>query len=352
MFVLETKPDTADALNRFEAWWQCENEERPLITVSVPSDPLGLLPTKHYETPQQAWFDFDFRIERALAEVKHGTFLAETFPCFEPNMGPDVLSCLFGLQLDFAPSTSWGVPFLERCEQILEIQPDFSAPEWVATEELIRRGIEAGRGKWITLFTDLHGNADILSALLGPEATCMEFLDEPDTVRKAIEHVTTGCRQAYRRQIASLMAEGLPISCWIRAFHQGASYAGQADFSAMVSPEHFAEAILPSVIEEMADADRVIYHLDGEDALRHLDLLLEVPKIDAIQWVYGAGHGPALRWEKVYKQILSAGKAVKVECETFTDALALHERLGNRGVWYNLAAPDREQAEWLIGQLS
>ena len=214
--------------------------------------------------------------------------------------------------------------------------------------------IEVGKGRWITLFTDLHPNIDVLSALMGPEALCMAIADEPELVAKAVEHVTLTCLDAYNRQILPLLDEGLPVGCWMRALSITRTHAPQCDFSAMIGPDFFQSSVLPSIRAEMAEADRNIYHLDGPDALRHLDALLLVPEIDAIQWVYGAGNGPARRWQHVYERILGAGKGVRVEAEDFEDIRVLNEVLGPHGVWYvaNFTAPDRESAEQILDVLS
>jgi hypothetical protein len=42
--------------------------------------------------------------------------------------------------------------------------------------------------------------------------------------------------------------------------------------------------------------DRCLYHLDGPQALRYLDRLLEIPAVHAIQWVPGAGRDYWVDW--------------------------------------------------------
>ncbi len=47
----------------------------------------------------------------------------------------------------------------------------------------------------------------------------------------------------------------------------------------------FEEVFLPGIIEECSFYERTIYHLAGPGALKHLDSLLEIKELDAIQWV-------------------------------------------------------------------
>ena len=57
-----------------------------------------------------------------------------------------------------------------------------------------------------------------------------------------------------------------------------------------------------------------IFHVDGKGMLRHLDRILEVPQIQAIQWVQGVGDDlPILQWLPVIRKIQAAGKGVVVD---------------------------------------
>jgi hypothetical protein len=72
----------------------------------------------------------------------------------------------------------------------------------------------------------------------------------------------------------------------------------------------FEEFAVPGLLHELDSLDAVVYHLDGPDALRHLDRLARMPKIRAIQWVAGAGEAAGRDWTPLRKQILSLGKGL------------------------------------------
>ena len=81
----------------------------------------------------------------------------------------------------------------------------------------------------------------------------------------------------------------------------------------MISPDMFKEFILPELMEEIEWLDgKTIFHLDGPGALKHLDMLLEIPKLAGIQWVYGAGQPTAAYWVPVLKKIQAAGKLIHI----------------------------------------
>jgi signal transduction histidine kinase len=46
----------------------------------------------------------------------------------------------------------------------------------------------------------------------------------------------------------------------------------------------------PSLEKEIAGLDASLYHLDGPDALQHVESLCAIDRLDMIQWMPGAGH--------------------------------------------------------------
>lgn len=81
----------------------------------------------------------------------------------------------------------------------------------------------------------------------------------------------------------------------------------------MLSPELFEEFCLPYLLEEVKLAPYNIFHLDGPGVARHLDVLLKIDEIQAIQWVQGLGNdAPIMQWVPLIKKIQQAGKSVVV----------------------------------------
>jgi hypothetical protein len=107
----------------------------------------------------------------------------------------------------------------------------------------------------------------------------------------------------------------------------------------MVSPTMASTLMLPDIVTEMAPLKRSIFHLDGPKALRHLDLLLDLSQLDAVQWVYGAGAGPAVRWVEIYRRIQAAGKSLQLIAHDADDALIVLDRLEPEGVWITVETP-------------
>ncbi|MHB8902698.1 MAG: hypothetical protein ACYC6Y_28395 [Thermoguttaceae bacterium] len=310
---LAARPDLPEILARFEAWWNGEPLERPLVTIEVEPDGPPKLPRKSQGSFRERWMDADYVLDCVEARVESGVFLGDTFPTYMPFLGPEICATLFGADLEFKnEETSYSVPVARRVRDILAMEPDLSGVYWEKIRELTDLSLERGRGRWITGVTDLHTNGDLVAALRDPQSLCLDCADDLDGVRLACEHVTDSFAAIFDDLYGRIAAAGQPCTTWTPALASDRWYTISCDFICMVSPATFREAILPSIRREMAHMRYNLFHLDGPGALKHLDALLDLEELDGIQWVYGAGAGPAQRWIDVYRRIQDAGKCLQI----------------------------------------
>ena len=78
--------------------------------------------------------------------------------------------------------------------------------------------------------------------------------------------------------------------------------------------------------------------------------MLELDNLTGIQWVYGAGAGPAGRWIDVYRRIQDAGKCLQVVGYCGLDefkALAPHLKPQGLGFWPIGVFPRAEAEEFI-----
>lgn len=280
--------------------------------------------------------DVEYVVDSAIAWMECQDYVGDHFPMFWPNLGPEITATLFGCDLEFSESTSWSKPVVHEPDdwnRILQMEPDFNNPYWQTKERMTDYAIERCEGRYIVGITDLHGNYDILAALRDPQALCIDMVDYPELITQVGRHVARAFVQSFERSYAKIAAAGFGCTTWCNTYHEGRYYVPSCDFWIMVSPEMAREMILPDILFEMEPLERSIFHLDGVGALKHLDLLLDIPNLHAVQWVYGAGQGPASRWIEVYRRCLQAGKSVQVLAETAQDALTVLDAVGAKGVW-------------------
>jgi len=108
----------------------------------------------------------------------------------------------------------------------------------------------------------------------------------------------------------------------------------------------YEEFVIPYLREFCQRVDRVLYHVDGPDALRTVDLILEVPELDAVEFTPGPqipGGGDS-RWYPMYRKIKEAGKSVQAVWMKIGDVEPLLNAVGPDGMYLEVDVDDMEAA--------
>src|SRR5690606_38322191 len=109
----------------------------------------------------------------------------------------------------------------------------------------------------------------------------------------------------------------------------------QCDAAAKISPDMFARFVAPALDRQCQWLDHTMYHLDGEDALPCLDVLLGIESLDAIEWtpryLYAGDSGGHPKWHGLYRRILDAAKSVQAIGVKYDEVLPLLDAVGGRG---------------------
>ena len=102
------------------------------------------------------------------------------------------------------------------------------------------------------------------------------------------------------------------------------SYITQCDFCYMIGSPMFREFVLDTLCEDTQRLEHTIYHLDGVGQLNHLDDILAIKDLSAVQWIYGDGKPSAVHWLDVYRRIAAAGKGMMIcgSAQDYLDVLA------------------------------
>lgn len=352
MFTL--KPDYEQTKARMDAFWQRELIDRPLVQFSLYKDGDAFVPYPSSDgmTTEQWWLDVQYRVELAEADLSNRLFLADSLPIVYPNFGPEIFSAFYGCPMHFGDyGTSWTDAILHDWAQADDIQLDWHHPLLLRLQEMTAALIEAGRGRWITGMTDWHPGGDHLAALRDPANLALDMIEHLDEVKALLARCEPEYFQMYDLFYQQLRAAGLPITSWLPLFYDGRYYIPSNDFSIMISTRMFEEVFLPGIERECRYYDRSIYHLDGPGALRHLDVILAIPELNALQWVFGAGNEGFERWVWVYQKAQAAGKGIWVDCR-LEEIEQITQTLDPRGVALNVAdVPDADSAQALIRRL-
>lgn len=324
---LEPKPDFAATIERFAAWWEGELRDRPPVTLSVTPRSSSNGPPLPRVTATDPALEPEVAVERAIREILRRDYVGDAFPALLPAAERGLPGALYPAARVEEPS-DW--------QRLLDTSPDWESPAWQALERITDLAIERSQGRFVVGLPSLTGATDLLATLRGHEPLCIDLLDHPALLRRVGERVAGDLAAGVERLSAKLERAGFGSTSWLPFYHEGPAQVLACDFWCLVSSQVARDTIVPGILRELAPLERSLFHLDGTDALRHLDLLLEMPGLRAVQWAYGPAHGPARRWIEIYRRVLASGRAVQVMARDARDALDVLEALGGRGVWLDV----------------
>jgi hypothetical protein len=346
---IESIPDWEQRLARVDAFWDRAILDRPVVCIYAPkTDPQYPWPAdKAYATHRDRWMDFEYVADRALAEAMNREYLGDALPQVFPNLGPEVFNAFLGMELEFGESTAWSKPSLHDWSGIEAIRFDPDNACWRAMCRLTDTLLARGQGKFYTGLTDFHPGGDCAAAFRDPQQFNIDLIESPDEVKRLVRLVTAIYLRLFDLSWERLRAAGQATASWPGIVSTRKWYVPSNDFSCMVSPKMFDEFFLPGLIEECRALEASIYHLDGPNALGHLDSLLGIKELNAIQWVFGAGHGRSSDWIPVYKRCQAAGKGLQLYLEPNEYDLFM-EQLRPEGLYISTWVNSREEGEALL----
>ena len=352
--VFEFKPDYEKSKARIDAFWECELIDRPVVQfyLSKPKDRCVPVPTSTHKTAAECWMDAEYQAELALAQLQNQEFLGDSMPVAFPNLGPEVFSAFYGCPLIFGDyGTSWSEPILLDWDQADALRFDWENPYLKKLFEMTDALLEIGQGKFITGMPDWHPGGDAVAALRNPQSLALDMIEHVAEVKQLLSKLEVDYYQLYDCFYNKLRGAGQPISTWLPLVCDEKYYIPSNDFSIMISTAMFEDVFLPGLVRDCQFLDRSIYHLDGPGALRHLDSILAIPELDALQYVPGASNEGYHKWVGVYRKAQAAGKAIEVFC-SFQEIDAVIETLDPHGVYLSVNdVPSREAGDSLLRRL-
>lgn len=353
LMPIEHIPDWEQRLARQDAFWQCEIIDRPVVNMWLPKpNPEYPWPAeKSWPTLKDRWLDTDYMVASKVAGVMNSDYLGDALPNAYPNLGPEVFSAFFGCEMEFSEGTSWTIPNLHDWAEVDKVRFSRDNEYWKKLVEMTDALIEAGKGKFYVGNTDYHPGADAIAAFRDPLEFNMDMIEHPEEIKRLLRYVTDVYFECIDYFFEKIAAAGHAFSTWPGIATSKRYYVPSNDFSIMISKEMFDELFLPGITEECDHMEANIYHLDGPGALRHLDSLLGITSLNAIQWVYGAGNGRASDWLPVYKKCQAAGKGLQIGLELDEIDLFMRELKPN-GLWLTInGVENREQGDAILQKM-
>jgi len=300
------------------------------------------------------WTDPVYRFNASAYWLSHMHFGGEAFPYFDSHMGPGTLAAFLGSPVGFGDETVW----FESCMDSLDTHPplvfDPDNTWWHVQTALVDYACAHADGRFLVGMPDLSVILDVLASLAGTTELLMALALQPDAVVQRSQEIAVAYMHAFDSLYNRIKdpQNGNCYSCF-NVWGPGKTTLLQCDLSAMVGPDMFAETIAPG-LSRMADQfDYTLYHLDGSQALCHLDTLLAIPGIDAIEWTPEPGRpwGGDPEWYELYRTIKNAGKSVQAIFVKSDEAEPLLEAIGPEGIFLDIRCSSETEAIALLDQL-
>ncbi len=345
---LEFKKDFEIAVECWTGLWAGKNT-RPAVSAILPKP--GAVPVNKPGYASGAREDFEPIIDQLLAWASTHDFLADAIPFYYLEFAADHFAALLGADLKFSETEpgGWAVPFVRDLNRA-EIHFDRDRYWWKRTVEFAEALRARCDGKLLIASNTLVSNLDALTAIYGSENVLIAMVDNPNAVHSALSQID----QAHE-DILEALAELLDYSRFGSINRHGMYSTGrvnvpQCDFSCMISPDMFREFVVPYLTKEMQRLDSVEYHLDGPDAIKHLEALCEIGKLDLIQWVPGAGQGEQQDWTELFDHIDALGKGqIRSGCPSVVKEL--WQKYRSRKLFFGLQAQSQAEVEDCLAEL-
>jgi len=331
---------------RLEAFWAREILDRPIIQVTAPLPDAGIPIPAEPATLEDRYTDPVYQLTMHAARQAATYYAGDAFPTYRPVLGPGFLAGLLGAPVAYAPGTVWYHPCVTDLEAETPLTFSRRTPLWRRFARLMRAAAGQAPSHFILGQTDMVPPTDILATLLGPAALCMAMIGQPGAVKRWLASLTDTFVRQYRAQAALLPADN-GYTAWLTTWSPTPSYALQNDFSCMISAEMFREFCLPELDTLTEVLDYSVYHLDGPGAIQHLDALLSLPRLHAIQWTPGDGQPPMAEWIPLLRRIQAGGKGLYLYCLP-EEVAPLLEALRPEGVIIQTWANTPAEADSLV----
>lgn len=313
--MLPNIPDWESSKQRFAALWERKEADRSTVFIKVLKDPAQ--PLVYPDCPPDEIFarsitDETFMYENIRQCIDKLYYAGDAFPMINMYLGTGG-HCGFtkNYRYTITDNSLWFDPVIEDIENDrIAFDPDSELLQTV--RRIIAYMKPRSRGDFFLSNTDNCSSLDALASLRGSAELLLDMLESPEAVHEqlaVLQDILHRTEDEFQPELMA-MDDGGTCTEWMGLWCPGRHHQLQCDLSVMISPDMFAEFAMPELEENAAKFGRTVYHLDGQEQIRHLDMILSIPGIDLIQWTPVAGQPETSTFVEVLKRIQKAGKGL------------------------------------------
>lgn len=341
-----------EKLGRIESWWKGEWKGRPLFKKTLPfrHNDLSSVFDVRWENEKEIP---DFRSCVTLNRYREKlSYLGEAYP-FAPHVWgargtPEVMAAYMGGNVVFREDTVWVEPIAGNLEDFpMEFRED---NHWVRmSRSLMERQLEEWDGTYLVSLPVFGDALTCFSLMRGAENLIFDMVEKPGAVLDKILEFTEAWKNAHKyfhRMYSSILPGDSDWLIWA----PGKLCTCECDFSTMISPAMFEKFVVYELELMKEYSEYFIWHLDGYEEVRHLDILLGLPYIKAIQVAPPpAGKPPCAsdRWLPVIRKITESGRMAYVYANNPGEFEILAKKLPAERLFIDGGVPGESEEEAL-----
>ena len=295
-------PNLDEIKRRMNAYWEREALDRCCMSISVPQPGFNNLGRYNF------YYDVEEADQYRRHFFDHHHLYGETLAFHFPYFGTSIAEYT-GCTANRVPQTTW-------FEHWMTGEPDASEISFRSRniyekqKQAIKNMIELSGGDYMVTVSDNTGIVDVLAEIRGPENLLMDMIADPEFVEESVQRLLPIYKQT-QEELFSLVEENNQGSAIIWQLWAPRRLAQmQCDLSVMISNDMYNRFVMPELEELSSFLDYPLYHLDGMEQIRHLDSILSLKRLRAIQWSMVEGQPRAVEFIPVLQQIQRAGKCL------------------------------------------
>ena len=299
---------------------------------------------KPYRDLNQRWFDPEWRAEYLDWYVAHSSLMADMLPVANTQLGPGSLAAILGGVFEGGEDTIWIHPDPNYTD---DIKFDPQPPNWLLHQELLKACKAKAQGHYYVGMPDLMEGMDVLAAIKGTDKVLLDTVMQPEVLEHQMQQINDIYFKVFD-ELYDIIREGDEMAfCYFSSWAPGKMSKLQSDISTMISVDDYRRFVQPFIREQCQKIDYTLYHLDGVGAMHHLDALLEIKELNAIQWTPGVGEpqGGSPKWYDLYKKILAGGKSIMACWVTLDELRPLLDNIGGDGVHLEMDFHNEREVE-------
>lgn len=307
-------------------WEHIDKDGPPYLNILAPPQETDL---------NQYWFDPEWRADYLNYKMSRYSYKADILPVANTQLGPGSLSAILGSELEGREDTIW---IREMPDFDGKIRFDESNRWWRLHLDLLKACKMKAEGNYMVGCPDLVEGLDVLAGLEGSDNVMMNMIIDPENTMQQLKDINDAYFRVFDQIYDIINEDGEMAFCYFSIWGPGKVAKLQCDLSVMISEEDFRTFSLPFLREQCDKLDYTLYHLDGVDAIRHLDTLLEIESLNAIQWTpgYGQPQGGDPCWYNLYRKIMTREKSVMANWVQLDELQPLLDNVGNQGLHINI----------------